>query len=112
MFTALVRVSCSFVFDISHILHNSASRLWLRTPGNSPVVDLYGSWVTLTIMSTANVLSWPGFVPGLHLQRAGYTNRPEGKLACCKHNHPDVKTGSLSVFSHSIGNTADKPVTV
>ena len=69
MFTESVRMGCSFpacrsgsakiskMFDISPTLHDSASGLLLRPPGNHPVVGLYGLSVTIPILSyTANVL--------------------------------------------------------
>ena len=70
MFTELVRIGYSFpaccgglakksnMSDISPTLRDSVSRLWLRPPGNCPVLDLYGLSVALPILSyTVTVLS-------------------------------------------------------
>ena len=62
MFTESVRivvVGCSFSACCSgSTLHDSVFGLWLRPPGNCPVVDLYSLSVTLPPLSyTITILS-------------------------------------------------------
>ena len=117
MFTESVRISCSFMFDISPTLYPDLGSAHLET---------ILSWVSRGLSDTLLVLSYTvTFLSGSTLQPVLYLNTTsqwalhtptilERKPDCCKYYSPDLVTpcqdGKFSTVE-SVKSQQDKPGT-